>query len=122
MKFSGPPSVVPFRVVAFIGFSLLLVSVWAIANGNAFPASETGMTEIEGTIRLVGSEPFTRIVITTAQGRDYYLEDDSARERFANRIGERVRIRGVTGYRESGLAGTDRVVREYHVREIKLVE
>lgn len=98
------------------------MAVWVVSNGGAFPTSESNVDEIEGVIRLVGSEPFTRIVITTDEDRDYYIEDDSARERFSNYIGQRVRIRGVTDYQESSLARTDREVKEYYIRDVELVE
>lgn len=30
--------------------------------------------ELEGTVRLIGNEPFTEVVITDAEGRDWFLD------------------------------------------------
>ena len=110
-----------FHMASLVGFALIM-AVWVVSDGGAFPTSESNMDELEGVIRLVGSEPFTRLVISTDEDRDYYIENDSARERFSKYIGQRVRIRGVTDYRESSLAGTDSEVKEYYIRDVELVE
>ncbi len=104
--------------------SALLLLLFVAVNAQAFPSSEAARepepTLLEGTVRLVGSEPFARIVLTTDAGRDYYMEDDKARERFSGYIGRRLQVRGVTGERELTLAGTERKVREYFIREVEI--
>ena len=109
--------------------SALLLLLCVAVNAQAFPSSESARDEpardpepalLEGTVRLVGSEPFARIVLTTDAGRDYYIEDDDARDRFSVYIGRRVQVRGVTGERELTLAGTERTVREYFIREVEI--
>lgn len=102
----------------------LLFIVLVGVNVQAFPSSESVQEPepslLEGTFRLVGSEPFARIVLTTEAGRDYYLEADNARERFSAYIGQKRKVRGVTGERELTLAGTERTVREYYIREVEI--
>ena len=104
----------------------LLLILFAAVNAQALPSSEPAPEPeprlLEGTVRLVGSEPFTRIVLSTEDGRDYYLEGDNAREHFSAYIGQELQVRAVTGVRELTLAGTERKVREYHIREVEIEE
>ncbi|MCA1755645.1 MAG: hypothetical protein LC641_13315, partial [Spirochaeta sp.] len=104
----------------------LLLILFAAVNAQALPSSEPAPEPepslLEGTVRLVGSEPFTRIVLSTEDGRDYYLEGGNARERFSVYIGQELQVRAVTGVRELTLAGTERKVREYYIREVEIEE
>lgn len=108
--------------------AVFMLAVVVVMSAGARPSSEpvheashtAEPVLLEGTFRLVGSEPFARIVLTTEAGRDYYVEADDARERFSAYIGQKRKVRGVTGERDLTLAGTERTVREYYIREVEI--
>lgn len=121
-------SKIPSLIGAASVFAVFILTVVIVVSAGARPSSEpvheashtAEPTLLEGTFRLVGSEPFARIVLTTEAGRDYYLEADNARERFSAYIGQKRKVRGVTGEHELTLAGTERTVREYYIREVEI--
>ena len=119
------PPRIGLATVPLITTALLLI-LFAAVNAQALPSSEQLREPeprlLEGTVRLVGSEPFTRVVLTTADRRDYYIEGDNAREHFSAYIGQELQVRAVTGVRELTLAGTERKVREYYIREVEIEE
>ncbi|MFW5776706.1 MAG: hypothetical protein ACOCZB_05400 [Spirochaetota bacterium] len=58
---------------------------------------------VEGRVRRVGSDPFTELVITDADGVDWYLSDD-AEAALAGLEQDRVRVRGEVRLRRMLLA------------------
>ena len=56
--------------------SVFIVSVFLSACGVSAVASkrDSEMISLRGTIRLVGNEPFTHLVITTDDGKDYLIK------------------------------------------------
>ena len=71
--------------------------------------------KITGVIRLVGNEPFTRLVVTTDEGKTYIINDKAPeRKSLHNWQGRRVRMEGtVREYPVS--AGTIDLGIEYHI-------
>jgi hypothetical protein len=70
--------------MAFCLLWILLICPFLCAGGSGkteetedYPAYTTVVT---GTLRLVGNEPFTRLVVSSAEGRDYII-DEAAPER-----------------------------------------
>jgi hypothetical protein len=59
--------------------------------------------ELEGSLRLVGSEPFPNLVLTGPDGQDWYL-DDSQRGLFRSYERQTVKVRGRVELREMTLA------------------
>jgi hypothetical protein len=70
--------------------------------GGAF-IRDGDQVELEGRVRLVGSEPFPELVLTGADGVDWYLEGPArqALQPYEQRI---VRVRGRAELREMILA------------------
>ncbi|WP_214173914.1 hypothetical protein [Geomobilimonas luticola] len=75
------------------GLLLLLLATQGCAMGVRKP----GATTLTGTVRVVGNEPFTRLVLTTAggvRGKDYLLLGpllDELRKRYQ---GQKVSLEG----------------------------
>lgn len=73
-----------FAVAAFlalaaaVAFSLGKQDGGAQAEGRGLKDGQT--VTVTGTLRRVGNEPFSRLVVTDADGRDWYLaqEDEAA--------------------------------------------
>jgi hypothetical protein len=50
-------------------------------------------TEVSGTVRTVGSMPFTELVVTDGDGTDWFIDKDE-KAKLSERSGQRVRVRG----------------------------
>jgi hypothetical protein len=71
----------------FFAFCILLLCPCLFAGGSAETDKKTEdypayTAVISGTLRLVGNEPFTRLVVSSGDGRDYII-DEAAPERKA---------------------------------------
>lgn len=110
-------SQIPQRLL--IVFALILLTSLSAAQGSTNGGtSDSESTEASspvlyhvtftGLIRLVGNEPFTRLVITTVEGVDYIIEDPY-REQYHDLQGTWVEAAGVV--RESEVyAGHDKLI------------
>jgi hypothetical protein len=77
--------------------------------------------ELEGRVRLLGSEPFLQLVLTDETDQDWYL-DGPARRILGGREHRVVRVRGRVGLQELILAnGRSRGIRR-SLSEIRLLE
>lgn len=79
-------------------FVLLLIPGFLMAKNGDSSANKDfkpgGIVHVRGVVRLVGNEPFTRLVITASNGMSFYLPDDIKKKRPVN-IGKTVRAMGV---------------------------
>lgn len=75
--------------------------------------------EFSGIIRLVGSEPFPQLVVSTGEGRDYIIDDQSpARRELHNMQGRRVRMEAEV--RETPVyAGKKKLLPQYRVTPLR---
>jgi hypothetical protein len=74
-----------------------------VVNGPGGPVRGGDLVELEGRVRLLGSEPFPDLVLTSGDDEDWYLEGPSRRalQPYEQRI---VRVRGRVELREMVLA------------------
>ncbi len=74
-----------------------------LAASNPLPAGgsrESGReATVEGVVRLVGNEPFTRLVVTAKDGKTYLFEAEK-KKTFARFIGLLVTVRGTVEEKE----------------------
>jgi hypothetical protein len=56
-------------------------------------AKDSRPIEISGVLRLVGNEPFTRLVVSGEDGKDYFLHN-SEKETLRRFIGSKIRVKG----------------------------
>lgn len=115
--------------ILFLG---LVLPVFALGRGDkeasspsvpvpGAPVSGGDWVELEGRLRLVGSEPFTELVLTGADGQDWYLEGPARR---ALQVYEQrsVRVRGKVELREMLLANGRSLGLRRVLSEITLLE
>ncbi len=108
---------------AGVAVSMLIVLVLtAFPGGRPESAgmAEGGIIRIRGTLRLVGSEPFTRFVVTEPGGKDYFLEDIS-REDATPLLNSEVTVEGVLRIRELKSADNKITVTEYIITGAGLI-
>ncbi|MCX7788525.1 MAG: hypothetical protein N2442_12625 [Spirochaetes bacterium] len=74
--------------------------------------------KLEGILRLVGNEPFTRLSLMDSQNRIYYLEADS-RDRIRNYVGSPVRVEGLLVRKQLRLADNREVPEELSIVQYK---
>jgi hypothetical protein len=87
---SGPPAGAPGPALS-------------VPGPSGAPVREGDWLELEGLVRLIGGEPFTDLVLTGADGQDWYLEGPARRLlRACER--QNVRVRGRVELREMVLA------------------
>jgi hypothetical protein len=74
-----------------------------VVNGPRGPVRGGDLVELEGRVRLLGSDPFPDLVLTSGDDEDWYLEGPSRRalQSYEQRI---VRVRGRVELREMVLA------------------
>jgi hypothetical protein len=60
------------RRIILLLLLILLLSACAVSNMDSKGNKE--MITITGTIRLIGNEPFTHLIITTDDGKDYLIK------------------------------------------------
>jgi len=63
-----------------ISSSLLILLLSACAVSAVASKRDSEMITLTGTIRLVGNEPFTHLVITTDDSRDYLIKGSFEQE------------------------------------------
>ncbi|MDR2158751.1 MAG: hypothetical protein LBP23_01650 [Treponema sp.] len=86
------------------------------SDGSLYEQAAEGQTlTVTGTVRLVGNEPFTELVLTDGAGNDWYIDEDS-RSLLASRQHRTVTVRGRVRLLEMVLAngrvlGTRRIIR-----------
>jgi hypothetical protein len=69
---------------------------------------------VTGKIRLVGNEPFTHLVITTDDGKDYLVQGKLEKEMRTLQY-QRVTVKGIQLKPEAGF--TNRIeVKEYNIK------
>lgn len=64
-----------FSCAVYISFTLSGCAVHAVDS-----KSGQGIITVTGKIRLVGNEPFTHLIITSDDGRDYLIQGDLEKE------------------------------------------
>ncbi len=73
---------------------------------------------IEGILRLVGNEPFTRLSLTDSQNRIYYIEADSM-DRIRTYIGSSIRVEGLLARKQIRLADNREMPDELFIVQYK---
>lgn len=68
---------------------VLAAPLFAGGSKETKPAVET----IEGVVRLVGNEPFTKLTVTTKDGKTYFFEADK-KKTYARFVGLLVTVQG----------------------------
>ncbi len=76
--------------------------------------------ELSGTVRLVGSEPFTELVITDGEGRDWYV-DEGSRALLAALEHRPVRVSGTVTRKEMKLANGTKLPDRRNLADIALL-
>jgi hypothetical protein len=59
---------------------------------------------VSGDIRLVGTALFSELVITDAEGHDWFIRDDEDKQKLSERKNLKVTVRGTPSYVETTLA------------------
>lgn len=77
--------------------------------------------EIIGTVRRVGSDPFSRLVITDADGHDWSLDKD-AQKTLAMRETQEVRVSAVVKLKSQRLANGKRLSDKRELTRVKLLD
>lgn len=95
-------------LTAILLLQTLLISFPLPSRESSKPEQKTSAPDsipitIEGTLRLVGSEPFTRLALMDSQNRIYYIDADS-RDRIRSYIGAPIKIEGILVRRSVRLA------------------
>lgn len=123
----------PQLIVAAVVFGLLLVAGGGPTHAGSQPEEDVDpprvaeapyvsgeVVRVSGRVRRVGSDPFTELVVTDADGIDWYL-DEAGEDRVQESEQETVVIEGVVHLRKIELAdGTDLGLR-HELHEIELV-
>lgn len=114
----------------WIAILMIVLSVGAVFSLSPMPsreASKQGTSEslspltpikIEGILRLVGNEPFTRLGLVDSQDRIYYLEADS-RDRIRSYIGSAVKVEGLLIRKQIRLADNRELPDELSIVQYK---
>jgi hypothetical protein len=76
---------------------------------------------LEGRVRLLGGEPFTDLVLTAADGQDWYLEGPARRALQAYEQ-RNVRVRGKVELREMVLVNGRSLGLRRGLSDVKLLE
>jgi hypothetical protein len=76
---------------------------------------------ISGAIRRVGSEPFSRLVISDAENRDWYI-DQEEQHKLAGFEQRNVSVRGRAFAQDMLLANGQKAGVQYSLRDIALVK
>lgn len=63
----------------FICFSLFALT-GAYGQGHKEAAQNNSRIRLEGTLRLVGNEPFTSLILTDSGGQDWYIDAKDQKE------------------------------------------
>ena len=74
----------------------------------------------EGKVRLVGNDPFSRLVIKTKDGKNYYLPDELIKE-YPALFGRMIKIKGKIEVKEVISADFKHRRKEYHLTDVKII-
>ncbi len=78
----------------FLLLIILLLSLGMSSNPNKLSKYKNGQKiDVQGILRLVGSEPFTRLVVSDTNGIDFYLPKDKKKTE-TKFIGNIIRVHG----------------------------
>lgn len=102
------------RMVVGIVFSLAAITTLAACSTTY---KEGQKVTITGRLRLVGNEPFTHVVVSTADKVDYYLPDE-ARGEYRTLIGSQVSVEGTFTEKTLELADHSKSFIQYHLIDI----
>lgn len=70
---------------------ILTVSLQALGKRDS---KELPLQELSGTVRLVGNDPFLRLVLSDSKGQDYYFaKEDYEKFRFYSQMEIKVSVR-----------------------------
>lgn len=97
---------------------LALLTVIVAASLSACSTYKEGQKlTITGRLRLVGNEPFTHLVVTTTDNKDFYLPDQSRNE-YRRLIGSQVTVDGTLSIKKLELADHSKTFTQYHLTDI----
>ncbi len=97
---------------------LVLLAVIVVAGLSACSTYKEGQKlTITGRLRLVGNEPFTHLVVTTSDNKDFYLPDQSRNE-YRRLIGSQVTVDGTLSIKKLELADHSKTLTQYHLTDI----
>jgi hypothetical protein len=96
---------------------LLALAIAAELSACSTTYKEGQKVTIIGRLRLVGNEPFTHLVVTTADDKDFYLPDQS-RDGYRGFIGSQVSISGTFTEKTLELADHSKSLTQYHLIDI----
>ena len=101
---------------------LVVLAVIVAAGLSACSTYKEGQKlTITGRLRLVGNEPFTHLVVTTADNKDFYLPDQSRNE-YRRLIGSQVTVDGTLSIKKLELADHSKTFTQYHLTDITAFE
>lgn len=96
----------------------ILVSAWPLGALGSREV-EPRMTEVEGVVRLVGNEPFTRLAVTAKDGKSYFFEADK-RKTYSRFMGLLVTVRGKLEEKELKTADGKALGIEYLIKDAEV--
>ena len=104
--------------VAAVLFSLALLP--AMGGGESdLPYRDGERITVEGRIRLVGNEPFTRLVVQIDDGQSFYLPDEVRHELTAMQ-GRTMRLSGTVRIRRLKSADRKHTIIEVHLTAVDI--
>jgi hypothetical protein len=104
---------------------LLFIPVYLTAMGGT-PADVKGFKDgrevsVTGSVRLVGSEPFSRLVVSTLNQVDLYLPDETKKDNMRY-VGKQVLAKGKICIKNLETADHKYLIREIHLQNPVLKE
>ncbi len=105
-------------ILRMVSFSYSMPSREASNQETGESSSTLQSIKIEGILRLVGNEPFTRLCLMDTQNRIYYLEAEP-RDRIRSYIGTRVKVEGLLMRKQIRLADNRELPDELYILQYR---
>ena len=91
------------------------------AGGSKEKETKPKPVTIEGVVRLVGNEPFTRLTVTTKEGRSYFFDADK-KKTYGRFIGLLVTVQGTVEEKQLVTADGKALGIEYLLKDAEVTE
>jgi hypothetical protein len=119
-----------FIAVLLFFFSAFCIQAWGrqekksarkpVENSNAAGSFPEGIIQVRGRVRLVGSMPFSGLVISDNADRDWYVEG-ADRNRIAGNEQQTITVEGRAEYRDIILANGEKIGVQRFLRDITVI-
>ena len=74
-------------------FFLIIIFIFCIVDISSFGKKETGEQILIGQLKLVGNEPFSKLVIQTKDKKNYILPKEYKKQ-YRKRVGQQIEVKG----------------------------